>query len=84
LIFWFDPADKKARVDLDGGAQTFTSATALTSGTLEATTGIVQMGSWSNGSLDADMDEVAVYARVLTAPERTDLWNGGAGLFYGD
>ena len=27
-------------------------------------------------------DEVGIWSRVLTAQERTDLYNGGAGLFY--
>ena len=31
---------------------------------------------------DGLIDEVGLWRRVLTAQERTDLWNGGAGLTY--
>lgn len=31
---------------------------------------------------DSNIDEVGFWKRVLTAPERAQLWNGGAGLTY--
>ena len=31
---------------------------------------------------NARIDEVAIWSRVLTADERTELWNAGAGKFY--
>lgn len=36
------------------------------------------------GSMDGAVDEAAIWRGVLTAEQRTALWNGGAGLAYAD
>jgi hypothetical protein len=40
------------------------------------------LGSSATGYWGRTIDEVGVWSRVLTAQERTDLYNAGAGLFY--
>lgn len=63
----------------NGAAGTVASATALTD-----TTSIFALGATSTPSayLDGRLDEVGLWARVLTSNERAQLYNGGAGVTY--
>jgi len=61
-------------------------ATAVgTGGGVYTATDTFRIGAQTSGSFPYDglMDEIGLWSRVLTAQERTDLYNGGAGLFYG-
>jgi hypothetical protein len=59
------------------------SATGAITGTLNSPDSFV-IGLYSNlGTyLDGDVDESGIWKRALTAPERTQLYNGGAGITY--
>jgi len=80
LIFaWWDPADGFACLQVNADAvrcDTTDPSTAISGGTPNADFRI------SNGSVDANIDNWAIWYRVLTADERADLWAAGAGLFY--
>jgi hypothetical protein len=36
----------------------------------------------ASGNINGDVDEVGIWQRLLTAAERSDLWNSGSGLTY--
>ena len=80
LIASYDPATDTASVSVDAG----TPATA--SGGPNGTPADFIIGN-RTGNIDPMqglIDEAAIWSRVLTAQERTDLYNGGVGLFYLD
>jgi hypothetical protein len=82
IIAWYDPVAKRVKASVDNGT-TVVSGDTGAAATIPATTLAVRSGGWDFGNANALVDEIAVYNRVLTAAEHTDLWNGGAGLFYG-
>lgn len=84
MIMSFTAADKKVRVSVDGGAETFTQGTAHANAALDASDQNVFFGGgWTHGHSNTDMAHVGIWdGRVLTAQEQSDLWNGGAGRFY--
>jgi hypothetical protein len=81
VVLGFDSAMRKAFMQVDGGTIEYSSAAAGVSTTLKsyAGFGIPYLGNYYPTAL---YDETAIWSRVLTAQERTDLWNSGAGLFY--
>ena len=79
VIAVYDSVTKQATLHVDN-AGGVTSA-ALTNGPRQAGTQLL-MGDASNLN-SVDLDAPLLYTRKLTAQERTDLWAGGAGLFYG-
>jgi hypothetical protein len=74
IVAWFDPVDSKTRISVDN-ATPIVSTTARTTTQVATTT---RIGSTFGGLID----EVALWDRVLTADERTELWNAGAGKFH--
>jgi hypothetical protein len=76
FVMWFDPATKKACCSINGAATVLGGAAAA----------VPTMTDVINVSLGAAntilLDEVAIWRRVLTADERTALYNSGAGKFY--
>lgn len=76
VIAWYDGAT--ANTQLDNGAVTSTAHI------VDAPDGTSEFRIASRGDTaqywDGRLDEVGVWKRVLTAPERTQLWNGGAGF----
>lgn len=74
-FFWFDPADATARVSLNGGATT--GLESPISGTLANTTSNFKIGNrdFSDLPFRGQIDEVAVWQRVLTADERKAVRN---------
>jgi hypothetical protein len=65
-----------------------TPVSASHTGGCQATSAPVRLGAYGSSSganfMDGAIDEIAVWNRVLTADEKTELYNGGAGICWGD
>lgn len=78
IVLTYTSADKTGRLyvnNVDGGSDTLTGAADRTAATLN-------VGDWGSYNLDGLIDEVAIWSRVLTADERTELFNLGRGKYY--
>lgn len=81
IVAWYDPVAAKINIQVNNG-------TVISSGTLGFTpndaTAAFNVSGISNGNdpMNGRIDEVGIWRRVLTAGERTDLYNGGAGVTY--
>jgi hypothetical protein len=83
IVFWHDAAGNTLNIQVDNG----TPESSATGGTAPSDdTGVFQLGAVSGGTetFDGVMDEVGFWKRVLTADERTELYNSGNGLSYDD
>jgi hypothetical protein len=80
LTIWWDPSDKKAYFQINNG--TPASGSALTTTPYNGSDG-VSLNRWpaSSGDYMGMMQGIMKWDRVLTADERTALWNDGNGLF---
>ncbi len=79
VIAWYDPGTDKVYVQVNNG----TPAEA-TGGTLPSATAGAFWISGFKGPDPGVVDELGMWARVLTATDREWLWNGGAGRTYED
>jgi hypothetical protein len=79
LIVRRDPSNSQIGMIFDGG----TPVTTATAGTITSTANIFSMGSFANlFNYSGDLVHCALWpTRVLSAPERAELWNGGVGKF---
>jgi hypothetical protein len=73
---WHDATANKLYSSLNGAAANETAATGFNTSTADFIIG--EHTFYWNGLID----EFGFWSRVLTAQERTDLYNAGAGLFY--
>lgn len=81
VVGWRSSADQKNYLQIDNGA--IIEASLGGAPVDNDTAGAFIIGSSSGGSpVDALIDEVGFWKRVLTADERTQLYNGGSGLNY--
>lgn len=82
LLGWHDAALDTAYISVNNGA----ANTVATGGALSSATAVATMiGARTIAGqrfLTGRVDEVAFWKRILTAQERADLYNGGAGLAY--
>jgi len=81
VVGWYDPSTSKVYIQVDNG----TPVEAAWAGGTHNGNGVLALGrAGSFGSYYGDFtsDAVGLWFRVLTAQERTDLYNAGAGLFY--
>lgn len=79
ILAWHDPANDKICIQVNGGT---VDEVSWTGGTLGGSGNLIigaQNGVWF---WDGLIDSVSIWKRVLTSTERTDLYNGGAGLDY--
>lgn len=74
-VAWYDAADKKVRLQINNGTVNESDAIA---GTPFTAANDFRLGYLSPQKID----ESAIWSRVLTADERTELWNLGKGKFY--
>jgi hypothetical protein len=81
VIMWYDPTDKKLRLSVNDAGEV--ASDAGTNAAITAATQEIRIGSWNHGQLGGNLSSLLVWNRVLTAGERTDLYNSGDGLFYG-
>jgi hypothetical protein len=86
VVVWYDPATTSINIQLNNG----TPATATTSGfttRYQASTATFMLGDVAGSdlaNLNGRLDEWGFWNRVLTSTERTELYNGGAGVTYED
>ena len=81
IVAWHDPATNLIYIQVNDGA---VDSVAASAGIFNGTSDLM-LGAWKDGTdslLDGRVDSVSVWKRVLTAQERTDLYNGGAGFDY--
>ena len=75
---WFSTDDSKGHIQLNGGTISNTSTTIA--GIFDGS-GAFRLSN-DNGYIDGYLDEMFIYKRVLTADERTWLYNAGSGRTY--
>ena len=81
VVIWFDSSDSKAKMQINGGSVLETAA--LDGPRFNATKfRISQEPAGTGFAIDGEMDEVAIWSRVLTEDERAELYALGAGKFY--
>jgi hypothetical protein len=81
FVFGWDPGDGKVFISKDGAAKTLSAGT-LTG--MQNTSTQLNIGAYGGGTdpVTAKISSVLVASRAWNAGEITDLWAGGAGLFY--
>jgi hypothetical protein len=79
ILFWYDPGDGQVRIRINDT----TTYASTTSPGLAQTTSPFFVGGGNTLFSDAIIDEVGFWKRLLTAQEKTALYNGGAALAYG-
>jgi hypothetical protein len=79
VVCWYDHTAGTINIQVNDGTVDTTSY----SGGIFGGTGIFRVGILGSGSFyDGLIDEIGVWNRVLTAAERTQLYNSGSGLTY--
>lgn len=79
IVAYYVHSEKKAYLTIDAGVPTAGAAgTGLSETTSELAIGAATSSYYNNGLID----EVAIWDRVLTADERAELYNAGAGVYY--
>jgi hypothetical protein len=83
VVGWHDATANQLGICVNAGTPVTqsTGGTAPNDGTAEFRLGNRSYSGFE-GYLDGRIDEVGFWKRVLTSQERTDLYNGGAGLAY--
>jgi hypothetical protein len=79
FAFWYDDVAQEIGIQFDTTIQTTPQTTGYPVINVDFTIGSRADG---NTAFDGRIDEVGIWSRVLTASERTQLYNGGAGLAY--
>jgi hypothetical protein len=79
FAFWYDDVAQEMGIQFDTTVQTTSHTTGY-----PVTNVPLSIGDRADGNTEFDgrIDEVGIWSRVLTASERTQLYNGGAGLTY--
>lgn len=84
VLGWHDAVANTVNLQFNNGAP----VSAAHTGGCQATTAPVRIGAYGssggNNFMDGGIDQVAIWNRVLTSDEKTELYNGGAGLAFGD
>lgn len=81
VVAWHDAAGNTVNISVNNGTANSAATTMSPSDTAVATTLGGRTGI-ATRYWDGRLDEVGFWKRVLTAAERTTLYNGGAGLSY--
>jgi hypothetical protein len=81
VVGWHDPTANTINVQVNNGAvDSVAHATGIRDGT--GTFALGRLGSAASGYYDGMLDEVGVWKKLLSAAERTALYNNGLGLTY--
>lgn len=81
VVCWHDSVNDQIGIAINAGtADTASCPNGCIDGTAPFRIG--QLGGGATNSFDGLIDEFGFWKRVLTSQERTDLYNGGAGLAY--
>jgi hypothetical protein len=80
VLFWYDSSDGSVNASINNG--TVTTLGRATGNTEKPTP--LTVGYRLEGPLTYDglIDEIGIWGRVLTPAERTQIYNGGAGITY--
>lgn len=81
VVAWHDAVNNTINIQVNNGTA---DSQAYSTGTIDGS-GAFEIGDASGGvgaPFDGRIDQVGFWKRVLTAQERTDLYNGGSGLSY--
>lgn len=78
VVGWHDATANTLNIQVNNGTVYSTSY----SGGVYDGPNTFYIGKGFDSSFDGAIDEVGFWKQVLTTQERTDLWNGGAGLAY--
>jgi hypothetical protein len=79
VVFWHDATANTINIQVNNGtANSVSHTTGVYEGDAAFYIGRNEFGSYWDGLID----EVGIWKRVLTADERTDLYNGGSGRDY--
>jgi len=80
IVAWHDATANTINIQVNDGT---VDSVSFTAGSYDGT-GTFYLGANNDGGKEWDglLDSWSVWKRVLTAQERTDLYNGGAGLDY--
>lgn len=81
FLAWYDSSLSTLNVSVDNGTISTTAGVAVGANTT-AQFLIGRTGFGAGQYMDGRIDEVCMWARVLTTAERTQLYNGGAGVTY--
>jgi hypothetical protein len=81
FVAWHDAVADTINLQVDNGT---VSSTALVGGATSSTAilSFGAFGSLVNSNHDGKIDEVGCWSRLLTASERTSLYNSGTGITY--
>lgn len=84
VVAWHDSVNNQIGIAIDGGSANTTSYSAgVGSNSIDFEVGWnLALGSLVDARWQGYIDELGFWKRVLTSQERTDLYNGGAGLAY--
>jgi hypothetical protein len=85
VIGWYDNTAHTLNIQVGTGSTFGSVASQAFTGPIAHTSAGVQMPSYYDGTGYTNygaIDEIGVWTRVLTAGERSSLFNGGAGLSY--
>ena len=77
---WYDPADQKARLQIDNGLIIDTVALPMAGGNGNQIS--FAGNAIFSGSTERSLDESGLWIRVLSDTEAAALWNGGVGTTY--
>jgi hypothetical protein len=78
VIAWYDSTADTANITINNGIPVSVTG----SGVVETAATTFYVGLRDGEPMWGLIDEVGIWSRVLTAAERTQLYNGGAGLTY--
>jgi hypothetical protein len=79
FAFWYDDVAQEIRIQFDTTIYTRPHTTGYPVTNVPLSIGARADG---NTAFDGRIDEVGIWSRVLTASERTQLYNGGSGITY--
>jgi hypothetical protein len=80
MVLSWDLSEQTLSCYVNGNALAGTPATL--GGTVSNNTGAFTLGGVPGGWFDGEIDEVAIWSRVLSEAERAELYAAGAGKFY--
>jgi hypothetical protein len=81
IVGWRNGAAQTLNIQVNNGTAVSAATGAIVDGDTATAFSIGAFGSGASATTSS-IDEVGFWKRVLTAQERTDLYNGGTGLFY--
>jgi len=79
---WYDPADQKARLQIDNGLIIDTVALPMAGGSGNQIT--FAGNAVFSGVTERSLDESGLWIRVLSDTEASNLWNSGNGITFGN